>query len=262
MQPQPFDSYAASYDDHFSRAMIGKAQRKQVRRWLDPFLTAKIKHILEVNCGTGEDAVWLACKGFAVTATDSSGGMLDAASGKTQGTSIRLAQLASQNIATLQPQSFDLIFSNFGGLNCLDRKELLQFVKGCEVLQKKGGLVALVIMGTACRWERWYYRLKKDPGTALRRKNKAGVPTCIDGVDFFTWYYKPSEIVDLFADSYKTLLVRPVGLFVPPSYLEGYFKKHPFLLRVLVTLDRLFARFNFQADKADHFFILLQKTSS
>ncbi len=262
MQPQPFDTYAATYDDHFTRSMIGSAQRAQVRKLLNRFLTTGMKNILEVNCGTGEDAIWLACKGYAVTATDSSEGMLRTAENKTQNSSVQLAQVASQNIATLQPQTFDLVFSNFGGLNCLDPEELQQFCTGCDQLQKKDGLVALVIMGTHCRWERWYYRLKKEPATAQRRKNGNGVPTRINDVDFRTWYYAPSEIAQLFAESYKTLLVRPIGLFVPPSYLEGFFKKYPFLLRVLVVLDRLFARFAFQADKADHFFILLQKTRS
>ena len=52
-----FDSLAAKYDDLFTRSMIGRAQRGVV--WdalIDTFEPGA--HILEVNCGTGEDALF------------------------------------------------------------------------------------------------------------------------------------------------------------------------------------------------------------
>ena len=54
-----FDSLAAKYDDLFTRSMIGRAQRGAV--WdalIDTFEPGS--HILELNCGTGEDALFLA----------------------------------------------------------------------------------------------------------------------------------------------------------------------------------------------------------
>ena len=54
-----FDSLAAKYDDLFTRSVIGRAQRGAVWEALvDRFEPGA--HILELNCGTGEDAVYLA----------------------------------------------------------------------------------------------------------------------------------------------------------------------------------------------------------
>ena len=54
-----FSSLAASYDDLFTRSTIGRAQRNVV--W-DVLLNAfePGTRILELNCGTGEDALFLA----------------------------------------------------------------------------------------------------------------------------------------------------------------------------------------------------------
>ncbi len=72
---QAFDSLAARYDDLFTRSMIGRAQRGAVWK----VLTETFKpgdHILEINCGTGEDALFLARNGISVVACDASEQMI------------------------------------------------------------------------------------------------------------------------------------------------------------------------------------------
>ena len=54
-----FDSLAEKDDDFFTRSMIGRAQREAV--WdvmINTFDSGS--HILELNCGTGKDALFLA----------------------------------------------------------------------------------------------------------------------------------------------------------------------------------------------------------
>ena len=56
------------------------AQRELVHGYLRPVLPdAGGLHILELACGTGEDALWFARRGCAVTATDASSAMLGVA---------------------------------------------------------------------------------------------------------------------------------------------------------------------------------------
>jgi ubiquinone/menaquinone biosynthesis C-methylase UbiE len=154
MQPQAFDVYAQQYDEHFTNSLIGKAQRSQVYRQLLKTISAGIKHVLEVNCGTGQDAVWLAQQGMDVLATDVSEGMLAVARQKAGKQQIRFKQLKSQEISTLQPAIYDLIFSNFGGLNCLDASELTAFKNGCGALQMGADRLVLVVMSNGCWWEK------------------------------------------------------------------------------------------------------------
>src|ERR1700739_4400499 len=73
-----FDSLAAKYDDLFTRSLIGRAQREVV--WdalIDTFEPGA--QILELNCGTGEDALFLAEHDVSVLACDASARMIDTA---------------------------------------------------------------------------------------------------------------------------------------------------------------------------------------
>ncbi|WP_315817338.1 methyltransferase domain-containing protein [Paraflavitalea speifideaquila] len=72
-----FDVLAADYDTSFSHSLTGHAQRMVSRAWLQSFLAGKgTLRILEINCGTGEDALWLASLGHTVIATDQSERMI------------------------------------------------------------------------------------------------------------------------------------------------------------------------------------------
>ena len=88
MQPQSFDTYAQSYDDHFTNSLIGKAQRFQVYQKLLNQVSFLWKSVLEINCGTGEDALWLAKHATTVLATDISQGMIDVAKNKSSNNAI------------------------------------------------------------------------------------------------------------------------------------------------------------------------------
>ncbi len=79
--------------------------------------------VLEMNCGTGEDALWLARRGVQVLATDVSPAMLEAARKKLAATPdcalARFHRLAWEELETLNEGPFDGMLSNFGGLNCV-----------------------------------------------------------------------------------------------------------------------------------------------
>src|ERR1700688_4355612 len=73
-----FDGVADSYDEVFTYSTIGRAQRRTV--W-DKLLVAfpPGRHILELNCGTGEDARYLVQRGRSVVACDASRSMIQVA---------------------------------------------------------------------------------------------------------------------------------------------------------------------------------------
>ena len=118
-----FDSIAASYDDLFTHSLIGRAQRGVV--WdalLDTFEPGA--HILELNCGTGEDALFLARHDISVVACDGSEGMIRTARKRQQQEApdapIHFKLLPTEQLAELHPgHSFDGVLSNFSGLNCV-----------------------------------------------------------------------------------------------------------------------------------------------
>jgi len=117
-----FDAIAEKYDEIFTNSLIGRAQRDVVWHELDRFFPAGTR-VLELNCGTGEDALFLAGRGVQVTALDQSPVMIDVAMRRMatkprRKISFRLVD--NEEIGSLQPcRPFDGSLSNFGGLNCV-----------------------------------------------------------------------------------------------------------------------------------------------
>ena len=72
--PAPFDAVADDYDSSFTDTAVGRLHRATVWRHLDAVLEPSSK-ILELGCGTGEDALRLARRGHRVLATDVSTAM-------------------------------------------------------------------------------------------------------------------------------------------------------------------------------------------
>src|SRR5688500_7468319 len=72
-----FDRVAASYDQDFTQTETGRLQRDQVWQYLEKQLPSSGLNILELNCGTGEDALYLAGKNNKLTLTDISEVMLE-----------------------------------------------------------------------------------------------------------------------------------------------------------------------------------------
>ncbi|HEY1015278.1 MAG TPA: methyltransferase domain-containing protein, partial [Herpetosiphonaceae bacterium] len=76
-----FDTVAERYDGDFTSRRLGGWLRAAVWRRLGAAFRPGDR-ALELGCGTGEDALWLARRGVAVTATDVSPGMLRVAAAK------------------------------------------------------------------------------------------------------------------------------------------------------------------------------------
>ena len=74
----PFDAAAADYDASFSSSLLGGLMRRALWRRLDACFRSGDR-VLELGCGTGEDAVHLARRGIEILAIDSSAAMVDAA---------------------------------------------------------------------------------------------------------------------------------------------------------------------------------------
>ena len=73
-----FDRIAETYDARWTTAPIGRAQRNLVWRDLDKLFHPG-ERILDIGCGTGEDAAHFAARGIQVYATDASPAMVQMA---------------------------------------------------------------------------------------------------------------------------------------------------------------------------------------
>ena len=258
----PFDAVADAYDDTFSNSAIGILQRTRVRTFLQAFLKAKSGKILELNCGTGVDAVWLANQGFSVVATDISAQMVAVTAQKIAKSESRIQASAlvcdMNNLKSLSLSDVGMVFSNFGGLNCLSASELSDLDQNLQDIIKPQGCFVAVVMGRYCWWETLYFSVKGNWKSAFRRYQKTPVSAVLDAhttVD--TWYYSPSEFNQFFP-TFKVEALYPIGFWIPPSYLEPFFNRRPRLLKALYFLER-WSNFKLLASASDHYMVVLRK---
>jgi ubiquinone/menaquinone biosynthesis C-methylase UbiE len=252
-----FDSLAPTYDDAFTNTSIGRYLRERVHARLDTLFSAG-DSVLELGCGTGEDALRLARRGVRVLATDASDAMLTVAHTKTAAEPLVTVQhldlkhLPSGNWQ-LATSNFSGAFSNFGPLNCLDDwKPLAEWLARYV---KPGGSVALGVMSPLCLWEPLWHGLHGDFRTATRRWRKHTRFQTGNNTPILVRYPTIRRLTRDFAPWFERTHAEPLGLFLPPSDVFGMVEKRPRLLRMLTTLEERFARYSWLAPFADHYWV-------
>lgn len=253
-----FDEMAESYDREFTSSRIGKIQREQVWQYLNKFLPSYNKlDILELNCGTGIDAIKFASMGHRVLACDISEEMLKIAEQNRPANqkNIEFKVLDINKLTTDSPAKYDLIFSNFGGLNCLNNKEIGVLLNKLPLLIKPGGCFIAVIMPKNCIVEMLYFILKFQFRNAFRRLKRHGIEVNLKGRKSMVYYYNPSYFKRVLKPNWTEKGRRGIGFAVPPSYLESFFSKRTYLLNVLKYIDDKVAPLSFSALFSDHFLI-------
>ena len=260
MEPT-FEQAAFSYDQSFTFSPIGRLQRQAVWDYLKQnFQHASRLNVLELTCGTGEDALFWTKLGHTVIATDQSPAMLSVVqhkiiqSGENTNIETRVLDL-NEFPGTLLGDQFDLIFSNFGGLNCIDYLTFQRIVDFFPSLIKPQGRVILVVMPRFCLWEQFYFLVKLNPKRAFVRLKRDAVKVQLEAKAVYTWYYSPREIYKLFSKKFQLVHKKPIGFFIPPSYLNPFFQKRPKLLSFLNKLEKRVSSFSLLASFSDHFLI-------
>lgn len=258
---EAFSRQAPAFDKLFRGDTIIQYKRKRVREHVERFIQPG-SFMLELNAGTGEDAVYFAKKGHRVHATDISTGMQKVLRDKVNETGLndRISnELCSfTELDNLQQQGpYDYIFSNFAGLNCTDKLD--KVLTSFQSLLKQGGYVSLVIMPEFCWWELLLI-FKGKFRTAFRRfSGKKGTNAHIEGKNFRCWYYNPKYIRRRVKNGYDIMGFEGLCTIVPPSYLAHFAEKHPKWYAWLVKKEeRWKTKWPWRAT-GDYYIITLQK---
>jgi SAM-dependent methyltransferase len=250
-----FDAAAADYDATFTGTLIGRLMREAVwARCAARFAAGS--RVLEMNCGTGEDARWLAQRGMQVLATDVSAAMVQRAQEKLRAAgagTARVRQLAWEELPSLLEPRFDGALSNFGGLNCVE--DLAAAGRALGAALRPGAVAILCIMGPVVPWEWLWYLAHARPSKAFRRLRRGGVPW--KGIT--VRYPSVGVARRAFAPDFHCLRVSALGALLPPPYAEPARGRWHRTLQTLNAVERRLETFWPLPQLADHYLIELQR---
>ena len=256
-----FDSVAADYDGPRGNNELIQQMRSEMWHWLAVHFPAPAR-LVDIGCGTGLDAAYLAAQGHRVVATDWSGGMVRRTHARALlaglDDRIEARQLGAQELDQLPGDgSFDGAYSNLGPLNCVPDLEAVS--RECARLLKPGGRLVLTVIGRFCPWELAYYTAIGRWRRAAIRFARGTVAVGMNGQTIWTRYYTPASFYRHYRAQFSLVHHRALCLFAPPPYMSGVGARWPRLHAGLWALDRRVAGWPLLRGAGDHFLIVMQR---
>ncbi len=254
MRTAAFDDLAASYDATFTQTALGSALRELVWSRLDVAL-GNARRVLDLGCGTGEDAVRLARAGAEVVAIDPSINMLQIARRKAEssGCAARIQFLCAsmEDLAAVLKGGgrFDGVLSNFGAINCIP--DLPRLTRELAASIEPGAPLLWVLLGPRVPWEWLWFLARGEPTKAWRRLRPEGV----------RWrgltirYPAPADLAGFLSPYFTITRISPLGFSLPPTYAATWLERARRVLRVLLLLERAAQRHSGLASWSDHYIV-------
>ena len=237
-----FDSFAAAYDTTFGRSPAGRLFRFRVAERVMSG-SPQGARVLDLGCGTGEDAVWLAGQGYAVHGIDESPRMIEAAQAKAKERD-STATFACRSVQSLSQESdrFDVVISNFGALNCVP---LAAWAALVPRLLSASGRAFVVLMGRKPLPEGFrsgFGAADRGP-TAQVRIGPSAVSVHYESV---------AAVRRALAASATVSRVEALGCLVPGPGYEGFARRHSILFGVLAMGESVVRQAPFFKGRGDH----------
>jgi len=221
-----FDREAEGYDRGFGTNPVARLFRHAVHERLAA-LFPRGARVLDLGCGTGEDALFLSGRGVQVTGLDSSPAMVARAREKAAGTGCVFECRAAEDVdACAGP--FDGAYSDFGALNCAD---LVRVGAGLARVLRSGAPVLINLLG-AHPWPHSAARLLRGDG----RPRGARAPR-VQGVSVPVSYPTLAQARRSLGPALEWTRAWSLGALVPDPAHASWASAHPMLFAALAALE-------------------------
>ena len=193
--------------------------------------------MLEINAGSGIDACYFASLGIKVLATDLSDGaeqffQKKILAEKVEG-NLSFRKLSYSELGELKPQKFEYIFSNFGGLNCVESASSV--IESLSSLLCPFGKLTVVIMPK--HYPREWISFFRNRKKAFRRYKTGPISANVEGEQISVWYHSLSQLKKDLENSYSFVKAESLGAILPQNDEFGI--KYPILFKFVLLINGL-----------------------
>ncbi len=242
-----FDAEAATYDATFGRNPVGLVLRHVVQEHLAQLFPPGAT-VVDLGCGTGEDALLLASRGVQVVGIDPAPGMIERARKKVsdRGTvdRVRFEVAAAEDVALVAGDgaALDGAYSNFGALNCSD---LDAVGEGLARVLRPGAGVLISLVG---RWPlpALVERALTGRGDGFRRAARVG------GRTVPVEYPRRREAQARLGPEFSWDRGYALGVVLPAPAHRAWVEAHPQAFALLAALENGVRRWPGLRDLGDH----------
>jgi SAM-dependent methyltransferase len=258
---QPFDEVASGYDLREADNPIMQLMRRRSLAILESTFSRGAT-LLDIGCGTGTEAIWMATRGRTLFAVDSSPQMLKvladraAAAGLTVQSRLMRAGELSTLVDERGESSFDGAYSSFGALNT--EASLEPSVAALSRLVRPGGRIVLSVMNRWCVTEMGLLVAGGRAGQALRRSRpsiRVAVGSNFADVTYPSW----RQLRRALKPQFRVVSVQALPLLLVP-YAWPALAAHPRTYRALCRLDSVLASHPPFAWLGDHLLVVAERS--
>jgi SAM-dependent methyltransferase len=260
--PAVFDDHAVGYDDVAGSA-LGLALRAHVHHVLAGVVGSG-DTVVDLGCGTGIDAEWLAPRVARVLGFDVSPVMVDTARRRCRGlANVTIDVADAQQITLAEP--VDVVLAGFGVVNCVD---LDRFGSRLDAIVRPGGHAVVVTMTRWCPIELAIGMLTAN-GSLLRRRSRhrgiagpgaGSTPGAAPGYGGLRLRYASAgDLASVWAAGFELVHAESLGIALPPLEQRSWVEGRPRLLAALAVADRRLGRAGGRLGVGDHHIAVLRR---
>ncbi len=212
---------------------------------------------LDLGCGTGLDALWLANRGFEVRGFDASAEMVDHARRRIANAGER-ASIDQRDLNEAEPlgdpSSIDLVLANFGVVNCIT--DLEAFGSRLADVTRPGAVAVIVTMPRLCPTE-WAQAVATATPALARRRRDGVAAGDYEGLPLR--YRDARAIVEALSDHFDLIACEALGTVAPTFEQRRLVDTRPRLLAALDRADRFVSPVASRLGVGDHHAVALRR---
>lgn len=162
--PLEYSSLAYYYD------LLSQGNDNSVHLAIEKILKAnKVKTVLDLTCGTGAQALWLARRGYQVVGSDQSCELLQIASKKSQDAGLDIT-FHQKDMRTAQLGHFDAIITIFNAIGHLTKQDFITALRNIKKNLKPGGIYIFDIFNLEALTDKVVKNLAMDIEKSINKK--------------------------------------------------------------------------------------------